>query len=145
MTYFARIIKSLAASPSSIVHLGSGSCAEHALYQSLEPSQIIYVEPDQYLVEAAKRTIHDTPFARVIPCAIATTIGRRVLNIANNRKFSSLLTPEKLLDFYPNIVVEQQIKVETTTIETLCRTENIEKAPNNLLVAELQGLENEVF
>lgn len=145
MTHFANIIKSLGASPSTIVHLGSGACAEHALYESLQPSQIIYVEPDQYLAKSASRVIHNTPFAKVIPCAIATKNGYRQLNITNNRRFSSLLAPEKLLDFYPNIVVDQQIEVETITLEKLCREENVEIESDSLLVTELQGFENELF
>jgi len=139
------IIKSLSAEPSVIVHIGAGSCGENDLYQSLGTSKVVYVEPDPYFAETTSSTFESLPGTKVIPCAIATENGRQKLNITNNRRFSSLLLPDGLLEFYPNIVVDECIDVETKTLTKLCQEEEIHGESDGLLVVELQGLEKEVF
>ncbi len=145
MNRFEELLKSLSAQPSVIVHLGAGDCTEHEFYNSIHPDHIFYVEPDQLLAEAAADAFSDAPHVRIIPCAIATTDGPQTLNVTNNRRFSSLLLPAELLDFYPNITVDNTTGVEAVTLNRFCRNQAVDRNADNLLVAEIQGMEKEVF
>lgn len=145
MNRIAELIKSVSVAPSVIVHIGAGTCSQHDLYKVISSDRIIYVEADQHLAEVATDSFQNTSQVKVIPCAIDIENGQQTLNITNNRRFSSLLSPAELLDFYPNIEVETQVEVEAITLARLCRVEEVNKDSNNLLVAELQGVEKGVF
>ena len=145
MNRFEELIKSVSAAPSVIVHLGAGACQQHAYYRTISSGLIIYVEADRTLADAAVEVFSNTVDIKVIPQAIAAENGWQTLNITNNRRFSSLLLPDKLLDFYPNVEVEDTTEVEAITVTKLCDDEAVNKDADNLLVAELQGMEREVF
>ena len=145
MIRFEELIKSVLAMPSVIIHLGAGTCSEYESYNALNSKQLIFVEPDQYLAESAADTFKNKSHIKIIPCAIAAKNGQQILNITNNRRFSSLLLPGDLLDYYPNIKVDDKAEVEAITLTKLCHDEEISKCSDNLLVAELQGMEKEVF
>jgi len=145
MNRFEELIKSVSAMPSIIVHLGAGACKEHEYYRTICSGLIIYVEADQTLADSAAITFNNTADVKVIPLAVAAENGRQTLNITNNRRFSSLLLPDKLLGFYPNIEVQDTAEVEAITVTRLCQNEAVNKDTDNLLIAELQGLEKAVF
>lgn len=145
MNRFEELIASVAAKPSVVVHLGAGACKEYEAYRSLNSSRIIFVEPDQQLAEQASNKFNKSTDVTVVTRAIAPEDGRQLLNITNNRRFSSLLLPAGLLEFYPNVAVIEEIEVEAITLEQLCQDEKIIDETDNLLVVELQGLEKEIF
>ena len=145
MKRFEDLIISVSAKPSVIVHLGAGTCADYDTYKALNSGRIIFVEPDQYLAETAIDTFNDTSHVKVIPLAIAAENGLQTLNIINNRRFSSLLLPHELFDFYPNIEVAETTEVDAITLTKLCKDEEVSKDSDNLLIAELKGMEKVVF
>lgn len=145
MNRFKELIASVPAKPSVVVHLGAGWCKEYEFYKSLSSNRIIFVEPDQQLAEKAGNKFKDSNEVTVIAHAIAPENGRQLLKVTNNRRFSSLLSPAQLLDFYPNVTVTDEIEVEAITLEQLCQEEKIIDETDNLLVVELQGLEKEIF
>jgi len=145
MNRFEYLIQSVACAPSLVIHLGAGACSEYESYKAMKPDQVIFVEADQYFAENAADTFRNTPRIKVIARAIAAQSGTQKLNITNNRRFSSLLLPGELLDFYPNIRVDEKTEVKAITLAKLCRDEGVSKDLDNLLIAELQGMEKEVF
>jgi len=145
MNRFAELLVSAAVKPATVVHLGAGSCKEYDLYTSLNASRIIFVEPDKKLAIKAKDKFRNSSHVTVIELAVAVEKGRQLLNIISNPRFSSLLQPAELLDFYPNITITDQIEIDAVTLEQICELENIDDHANNLMVAELQGIEKEVF
>jgi FkbM family methyltransferase len=145
MNKFEHLTKSISCIPSIIVRLGAGTRSEYEPYKANNSSQVIYVEPDRHLVKAATDAFIDAPHVKVIPCAIATHNGPHTLNITNNRQFSSLLEPDELLEFYPNINVNEKSEVEAITLASLCNDLKINTEKDNLLIAELQGMEKLVF
>ena len=145
MNRFAELLVSAAVKPASVVHLGAGSCKEYDLYTSLNASRIIFVEPDRKLAAKAKDRFRKLSHVTVIERVVAVQNGRQLLNITSNPRFSSLLQPAELLDFYPNITITDKIEIDAVTLEQICDRENIDKHSNNLMVAELQGIEKEVF
>lgn len=145
MNKFTELIKSVSAEPVNIVHLGAGMCAEHKSYRSISSGRIIYVEADPNRAEAASERFRHAPNVKVIQSAIVAKNSEYLLNVTNNWRFSSLLLPGILLEFFPNIKVEAQVGVVGITLSKLCRGEDIIKESDNLLIAELQGMEKEVF
>ena len=145
MNRFEEPIVSVQAKPFAIIHLGAGSCKEAGFYKSLAPKQIIFVEPEPELAKKASDKFNNSPNVLVIACAIAPMNGRQSLKVTNNHRFSSLLSPSQLLDFYPNVVVSDKIEIQAITLKQLCENENIVDQGDNLLVAELQGLEKNIF
>ena len=145
MNKFEQLIQSVNAKPAAIVHLGAGWCREYEYLHSLDPERIIFVEPDPQLVSEAQRKFKSSTKVSVIASAIAPDQRRHTLKVTNNKRFSSLLSPTKLLDFYPNIEVTDEIEVDTLTIEQLCVDEKISEETDNLLIVELQGLERQII
>jgi hypothetical protein len=145
MNKFRELILSVSAEPSIVIHLGAGTCSELDFYQSLAVNRIIFTEPDPELAGIAGNKFIDMTGVSVVTTAVAVGDGQQVLNIANNRRFSSLLTPARLLDFYPNIEIIDRKKVDTTTLEKLCQGAGIDNTTDNLLVIEAQGLEKEII
>jgi FkbM family methyltransferase len=145
MNRFEELIHSASARPDVIVHLGAGSCKEYEFFKTLGSSRIIFVEPDQALVKTANSKFINVNNVSVISRAVALENGRQVLRITNNRRFSSLLPPGELSDYYPNVEVTGEAEVEAVTLQKLCRDEGLSGESANLLVAELQGMEKEIF
>ena len=145
MNRFEELIKSVAPKPSVVVHIGAGSCKEHDFYKSLHPDRIIFVEADPQLAKEASQKYSGSTRVTVVECAIATKSGRQLLKVTNNRHFSSLATPTGLLEFYPNIAVADEVEVETLALRDLCLQTDIKHKSDNLLVADLRGLEKDVF
>jgi myosin heavy subunit len=145
MNRFAELLASTTVKPATVVHLGAGSCKEYDLYTSLNANRIIFVEPDQRLATQANDKFKTSSHVTVIERAVAVEKGRQLLNIISNPRFSSLLPPAELLDFYPNITITDKTEIETVTLEQLCDLHNIDDQTNNLMVAELQGIEKELF
>jgi len=145
MNRFAELLASTAVKPATVVHLGAGSCKEYDLYKNLDAGRIIFVEPDKKLAAKAKEKFKNSSHVKVIEHAVAVEDGRQTLNVISNPRFSSLLQPAGLLDFYPNITVTDRIEIDAVTLDQLCELESIDDQANNLMVAELQGIEKEVF
>jgi FkbM family methyltransferase len=145
MNRFVELIKSAHIRPAVIIHVGAGYCGEHDFYTSLDPDKIVYVEPDEYLASVAESAFKNTQRTKVHKLAIASKNGQLKFNITNNRRFSSLLLPHELLNFYPNVELQQSCDVETVTLDQLCVKEGLDSDSDNLLVAELQGMEKQVF
>lgn len=145
MNKFRELLLSVSAEPSTVIHLGAGSCSEIDFYQSLAIDRIIFTEPDPELADIAANKLKDRTGVSIVAVAVTTGDDRQVLNITNNKRFSSLLTPTGLLDFYPNIEIINRIKVDTTTLEKLCQDAGIDDSSDNLLVVEAQGLEKEIL
>ena len=77
MNRFEELIKSVSATPSVIVHLGAGTCCEYESYKAINSDRVIYVEPDQYLVETTTETFANTSHVKIIPHAIAAKNGQQ--------------------------------------------------------------------
>lgn len=145
MNRFEELISSVSTNLSVVVHLGAGSCQEYEVYKALHADRVIFVEPNPILAEKAREQFSDFHDVTILECAISPKKGLQVLNVTNNRRFSSLLKPTGLMKFYPNIEIIQETEVETQTLESLCQQSKISDKANNFLIAELQGLEGIVF
>jgi len=145
MNRFAELIDAAAVRPNRIVHLGAGACKEYEIYRSLQTQQIILLEPDPGTAQATARKFDKSDDVKIIAQAIAPATGSRKLKISNNARFSSLLKPARLLDFYPNLEIEEEVEVQAISLGQLCKDESLAADGDNLLVAELQGIEYEVF
>jgi FkbM family methyltransferase len=131
--------------PDVMVYLGTGLVHDFSVFRSGNLEKTVFVEPDPVRAANIRREFEDTPGVAVLETAIACEPGRGILNIANNRRFSSLLPPTGLLEFYPNTRVTESIEVETQTLETLCSILAIDWQKNNLLIIDVGGMEKEIL
>ena len=145
MSSFKSIISSITESISNVMHIGAGYCAEHELYQGLGIDSIVFVEADDELFNAALQKFSSSPRISVLQKAIAGQNGERVLFQTNNKRFSSLIEPKKILEFYPNLEVTRQKSVNTITLDSLCEEIQLPADEINLLVLELEGEETHVL
>lgn len=139
------IISAINEDISSVVHIGAGYCAEAGLYRELGIQSVIFVEPDAQLFATATRKFLHSPHITVMQRAIAGKNEERVLFQISNKRFSSLLEPGRIIEYYPNLTVTDEIDVDAITLESLCDEIHIPEGKNSLLVLELQGEEANVL
>jgi len=139
------IIQIIGARPDTVLHLGAGYCSEHSLYQNIGAHKTIFVEANPELVTQARQLYKTAETVTVKQFAVNIDEKPVTLNISNNPRFSSLLKPDHLLDYYPNICIEQQTEVNGCTLEGLCQSEGLSSERENLLVSEIQGMEKVIF
>ena len=142
---FEQIIAAIPGQLNTVIHVGAGFCEELAYYTGRGVENIYLVEPNDDLISRARRKTSMLAHVRLINLAVAPEAGEEVLNITNNLRFSSLLEPQKLFDFFPNVEVIDRRPVEATTLESLCSEIEFDNQTNNLLVMEVQGLEYEIL
>ena len=142
---FEQIIAAIPGQLNTVIHVGAGFCKELASYTGRGVKSIYLVEPNDDLISRARRKTSMLAHVRLINLAVAPEAGEEVLNITNNLRFSSLLEPQKLFDFFPNVEVIDRRPVKATTLESLCSEIEFDNQTNNLLVMEVQGLEYEIL
>ncbi len=142
---FEQIIAAIPGQLNTVIHVGAGFCKELEYYTGRGVENIYLVEPNDDLISRARRKTSMLAHVRLINLAVAPEAGEEVLNITNNLRFSSLLEPQKLFDFFPNVEVIDRRPVEATTLESLCSEIEFDNQTNNLLVMEVQGLEYEIL
>jgi hypothetical protein len=145
MNRFRELLSSISVRPSTVVHLGAGDCAEYEFFKSISANHVLFTESDPLLATRAETKFKDVEDVSILATAISTSNHPQTLYVTNNRRFSSLLEPGKLLEYYPNLEVIDTVVVETTTLEDLCQSQGIDGKVKNLLVADLRGLEKDVF
>ena len=130
---------------SNVVHIGAGYCTESDLYQQLGINSVVFVEPDIQLYESASQKFLRTPHVNVLRKAIAGKSEERVYFQLNNKRFSSLHEPNRITEFYPNLIVNEEVNLKTSTLESLCDEIQVPERVNSLLVLELRGEETNVL
>ncbi|MCK4493475.1 MAG: hypothetical protein KAU26_05435, partial [Methylococcales bacterium] len=132
-----------------IIHIGAGQCNELLDYQKLSPQKITLVEANQQQFEALKiKTETKTETKNTIEVlftAISNENTPTKLNILSNLNNSSLLTPTKLFDYYPSLLIQQKETITPETLATFLKPYVFDQALSHLLILEVQGLETAVI
>ncbi len=145
MNSFEQLITSIAAEPEIVLHLGVGSCKEYEIYQDMQAERYIFVEPQPQPAQNPINKFESSAKVELISKAIASKRGRQVLKLTSSPSLRRPLSPAKLLDYYHDIFGSGEIEVDTITLEQLCTQEDIDDTTDNLLVADLQGLDEDIF
>ena len=145
MNNFRLIISAITERISDVIHIGAGHCTETDLYHELGIQSITLIEPDAQLVNIARRKFSDSPSVNILQNVIARKAEQRVYFQISNKRFSSLLEPNKLFKYFPNLAITGQKEVKAITLASLCDEILQPTQANNLLVLELQGEETDVL
>lgn len=126
-----------------IVHVGSGLCSELQSYENLEPQQIVLIEADnQQVAELINRT-QSKQRINILAYAVAEKEKeQQTLKKLTNRRDSSLLIPEKILEYYPSLAIAEEQAVTTETLDNLLQNYTLDKSYHHVLILEVQGLES---
>lgn len=128
-----------------IIHVGAGQCSELQRYQDLDPQRIILIEADAQQVTQLKSITQAQNNIKVITCAVADIKEAQTLKILSNPRDSSLLMPEKILDYYPSLALAREQTVTTETLNDLLHDYTLEEGYHHLLVIEVPGLESQII
>ena len=145
MASYSSIISAISENISTVVHIGAGYCTEYPLYQNLGIKQIVFVESDKQLFDVASERFSRSPDITILNRTIGGQNGVGTFFQTSNKRFSSLLKPNQILKYYPNLLVTNEQTITTTTLQSLCNEIQILANDKNLLVLELQGAELSVI
>ena len=132
----------------AILHVGAHLCEERDRYHRLgvEDDSIVWVEANHKLVKANQQ--RDSRI-KIHNFAVSDTEEVVKFNITNNGESSSLLQLDKHAEYYPEIVVVEEIRVKTTRLDTIisCHpdfklfTQPPPPRTVNLINLDIQGVE----
>jgi FkbM family methyltransferase len=122
-----------------ILHVGAHDCEEKKDYndQGVPDNKIIWVEGNKDKVLQMRMAGIDT-----IYCAVVDEKEHEVtFHITNNGQSSSILPLETHLQHYPRILVTEERKVKTTTLENLIKDNHLPIEELNFWNFDIQGAE----
>lgn len=138
------LIQLLGIAPKEVLHCGAYLCEERDLYKNMGVNRVLWVEADPLSCASIRALLRDYNHGQeLVECAVHNKDNEElVFHICNNRSCSSLKHLAKHLERYPHIVHNQDVKVHTKTIDTLCKEY---KLTPNLINLDLQGHEFEAL
>ncbi|MCK5356106.1 MAG: hypothetical protein KAJ63_13390, partial [Methyloprofundus sp.] len=126
-----------------IIHVGAGQCSELQSYQNLDPQKIILIEADIQQVMQLKNITQSEKNIHVLACAVSDKKEAKTLKVLTNQRDSSLLIPDKILDYYPSLGLANEQPVTTETLTDLLQDYVVlDENYHHLLILEVQGLES---
>lgn len=122
-----------------VLHIGAHEGQEAATYTANGITSVTWVEANPNVIPRLRA--HVEPLGqRVVVALVADRSGAEVdFHITNNELSSSILSLGTHQQEYPDVVVTESIRCETTTVDDLCRREGIDGC--NMLVLDVQGAE----
>jgi FkbM family methyltransferase len=127
--------------PTGVVHVGAHKAEEMDGYENLEWVPVVWIEANPNLIPELKEML-ELRNATVEHAAVWSVSGKEIeFNIASNSQSSSMYEFGTHLKSYPNIIIENKIKIKTKTLDEI-----LEKYPNlNFLNMDIQGAELEAL
>jgi FkbM family methyltransferase len=126
-----------------IIHVGAGLCSELQSYENLEPQQIVLIEADIKQVTELINSTQSKKNIDILAYAIAEKEKeQQTLKKLTNQRDSSLLMPEKILEYYPSLAIVEEQRVTTETLDNLLQNYTMDNSYHHVLILEVQGLES---
>jgi FkbM family methyltransferase len=129
----------------AVVHIGAGACSELGAYRKMGPRELVLAEAHPAVAAELRSRIRPDAGERVVAAAIAAAEGDGSLVVMNSLRDSSLLKPEGLLMFFPNVRQTGEIAVQRMSLQQLLQSVDADMQLSNLLVLEIAGLEKLVL
>jgi FkbM family methyltransferase len=126
-----------------VLHIGAHEGQEREEYLNNNINKIIFVEANKNIFEKLNKNCVNYEKIKTFNFAVSDKDGEKVnfYVTSNESASSSILKLKKHSDEYPDIVVEEIQKVETITIDTLLKNNNINFSDYNMLNMDIQGAE----
>lgn len=123
-----------------ILHIGAHKCEELETYLKYTTiDKIVWVEAIESLI---KQNLEKNPNLNIIKAVVGDEDGKNIeFKITNLTNCSSILDLKYHKEIHPNVEVVEVVKMQTKTIQTLYKENNINPLDYNTLVMDLQGAE----
>jgi FkbM family methyltransferase len=123
-----------------ILHIGAHKCEELETYlKYITIDRIVWVEAIESLI---KQNLEKNPNLNIINAVVGDEDGKDIeFKITNLTNCSSILDLKYHKEIHPNVEVVEVVKMQTKTIQTLYKENNINPLDYNTLVMDLQGAE----
>jgi FkbM family methyltransferase len=121
-----------------ILHVGAHECEEYPTYLDFT-SNILWIEALPHLIE---KNLQKYPELNIVNAVVSDKDNQTIqFNISSNTKCSSMMDFDYHKEIHPEITMEKQITLETKTIQTIYKENNISKDEYNVLIMDIQGAE----
>jgi FkbM family methyltransferase len=124
--------------PHGVFHVGMHKAEEYLIYKQNGVNIIIFVEANLDLVHSWK---NDDEYCYVVHAAVSDKVEEVEFHITNNGESSSILELGDHAKIYPHIINVKNIKMNTTTIDSINRKIGYNEQAWNVLNLDIQGAE----
>lgn len=123
-----------------ILHIGAHKCEELETYLKYTTvDKILWVEAIKSLID---KNLEKNPLLKIINAVVSDEDGKDIeFKITNLTNCSSILNLKYHKEIHPEIKIVETISMQTKTIQTLYKENNINKLDYNTLVMDIQGAE----
>jgi len=115
-----------------LLWIGAGA-AQTPDFDYTKYTKVILVDP-LLQSESSEQLNNNEKFVSVVKGVTTESVGNQSFKRFNNEEFSSFLEPTGLKQFYPNLVLEEILDVETTSISQLIKEHQVTGYENTLFL-----------
>lgn len=125
----------------TVLVVGAGQGADLASLRRLGARRLVLVEADPRLADMLVQRIDAGRGEEVLSLAVTAGADRQAdLHLVSLSRHSSLLAPEGLFDYFPNLQVTEVRQVPARSLTDLVQGLDLDDAANHLLVLDVPGL-----
>jgi FkbM family methyltransferase len=133
--------------PKGVIHVGAARGEEYDLYQSHGITWQVWIEPQPDLYLDLQCKVRWSTFVKTFNVACGSRAGKFAMyRLKGNKGHSnSLMRPKRHLELHPDNVIESATMVDAVRLDDLLLNFDLEAAPHDLMVVDVQGYELEVL
>jgi FkbM family methyltransferase len=123
-----------------ILHIGAHKCEELETYLKYTTiDKVLWVEAIKSIID---ENLKNNPLLNIINAVVSDEDGKDIeFKIANLTNCSSILDLKYHKEIHPEVEIVETISMQTKTIQTLYKENNINPTEYNTLVMDIQGAE----
>jgi FkbM family methyltransferase len=123
-----------------ILHIGAHKCEELETYLKYTTiDKVLWVEAIKSIID---ENLKNNPLLNIINAVVSDEDGKDIeFKIANLTNCSSILDLKYHKEIHPEVEIVETISMQTKTIQTLYKENNINSIEYNTLVMDIQGAE----
>lgn len=124
-----------------IFHIGAHTAEEYDIYKNSNIDNVLWFEADPKQYEICVNNLNGKG-QQVFNYALYEKTGEKIkFNLSNNTQCSSILKLKKHSNYYPNIVMNETIEMETIRLDDICKKHDIDFKKFNFVNLDIQGAE----
>lgn len=138
----ARLVEEYGVRPKRILHVGAHLAEEAGAYHAAGVEAVLWVEANPELMGTLVDNLSGYPEQTAIKAAVSDeNAGEATLHLCTFSMASSLLVPKEHLAIYPGMHYPRDIRVTTTTIDTLLSVNGYDHDAFDMLNIDIEGAE----
>lgn len=128
-----------------VIHLGAHKAEEHPVYRNIGAKKKLYVEANESLIPDLKEKFKDNANIQIVKAVISSHKHKAVFKVHNDTHTSSILDMDFIAESHPELTIEREQEVETTSLDELMVDNKIDPTLFNFLTIDVQGVEYEAL